>query len=140
MIQISSRKTQRVIVYRRLLALMRIVLDETGASTKREAQGYTMHSARHTLPLIARLRGESAADRQEIGRWSMSTAQDPAWRPLQSIVKCHIIAVAVLPDRYAQAVPAQAAFDVMERQVTAEEQLFPWITLTRLTRKINRYR
>ena len=108
--------------YRRLLAIMRIVLEEAGACTRTEAQGYTMHSARHTLPLIARLRGESAADRQEIGRWSMSIAQDPAARPLQSVVKKHNIAAAVLPDRYAQTVPAQAVFNVMERQVAAMRQ------------------
>ena len=108
--------------YRRLLALMRLVLEEAGACTKVEAQGYTMHSARHTLPLIARLRGESAADRQEIGRWSMSTAQAPAMRPRQNVLKKHNIAAAVLPDLYAQAVPAQAVFNVMERQVAAMRQ------------------
>lgn len=41
---------------------------------------------------------------------------------LQSIVKRHNIAAAVLPDRYAQAVPAQAVFDVMERQVDVMRQ------------------
>ena len=108
--------------YRRLLALMRLVLEEAGACTKMEAQGYTMHSARHTLPLIARLRGESPADRQEIGRWSMSTAQAPAMRPRQNVLKKHSIAAAVLPDLYAQSVPAQAVFNVMERQVAAMRQ------------------
>ncbi len=108
--------------YRRLLALMRLVLEEAGACTKWEAQGYTMHSARHTLPLIARLRGESAADRQEIGRWSMSAAQDPTMRPLQSVMKKHNVSAAVLPGRYAQSVPAQAVFNVMERQVAVMRQ------------------
>jgi hypothetical protein len=68
--------------YHRLVALMRIVLDETGTCTKMEVQGYTMYSARHTLLLITRLRGESVVDSQEIGRWSMSTTQDPTLRPL----------------------------------------------------------
>jgi hypothetical protein len=81
-----------------------------------------MHSARHTLPLIASLRGESAANRQEIGRWSMSAAQDPTMRPLQSVMKKHNVASAVLPDRYAQSVPTQAVFNVMERQVAAMRQ------------------
>jgi hypothetical protein len=103
--------------YRRLLALMRLVLEEAGACTKMEVQGYTMHSAWHTLPLIARLRGETSADRPEIGRWSMSAAQAPAIRPFQSVMKRYNIAAAVVPDRYAQSVPAQAVFNVMERQV-----------------------
>ncbi len=106
--------------YRCLLALMRLILEEAGACTKRETQGYTMHSARHTLPLIARIRGESAADRQEIGRWSMSAAQDPTMHPLQSVMKKHNVTTDVLPDRYAQSVPAQAVFNVMERQVATK--------------------
>jgi hypothetical protein len=99
-----------------------IVLEEAGVCTKMEAQGYTMHSARHTLPLIARFRGESAADRQEIGRWSMSAAQAPDMHPFQSVLKKHSITAAVLPDLYAQSVPAQAVFNVMERQVSAMRQ------------------
>jgi hypothetical protein len=42
--------------------------------------------------------------------------------PFQSVVKRHNITAVALPDRYAQAVPAQAVFNVMERQVVVMRQ------------------
>ena len=83
-----------------------------------QAHGYSMYSARHTLWLITRMYGEFTADRQEIGWCPMSTSQDPALRPLQSIVKRHNITSVVVPDRYTQTVSAHTVFNVMERQVT----------------------
>jgi hypothetical protein len=47
----------------------------------------------------------------------MSAAQVPVMRLLQRVLKKHNIAAAVLPDLYVQSVPAQAVFNVMERQV-----------------------
>jgi hypothetical protein len=47
----------------------------------------------------------------------MSVVKDPTRRPFQTVMKKHNITATVLPDRYAQSVPAQAVFNVMERQV-----------------------
>ena len=78
-----------------------------GDGCLKETQGYTIHSARarHTFALITRFHGESAADRQEIGLWSMSVVQDPVLCPIQSVVKRHNITDTVFPDRNSQSVP-----------------------------------
>ena len=52
----------------------------------------------------------------------MSAAEDPTMRPLQRVMKRHNITVAVLPDRYAKALPDQSVFNVMESQVATMRQ------------------
>jgi len=103
--------------YRKLLPLMRQVLVDACVCTASQAKGFTLHSARHTLPLVASLRGVSSNDRQEIGRWSLSVAQTPQMRPIQGVIRRHEIAAAELPDRYAQEADPSFVFDIMEAQV-----------------------
>jgi len=82
--------------YRKLLPMMRQVLVDSSVCTQAQAQGFTLHSASHTLPLVAKLRGVPGSDRQEIGRWSLSMAQTPEMHPLQVVIRRHEIPVAEL--------------------------------------------
>ncbi len=63
--------------YGKLLPMMRQVLVDGSVCTETQSEGFTLHSVRYTLPLVASLRGVPGSDRQEIGRWSLSMAQTP---------------------------------------------------------------
>ena len=81
-----------------------------------DACRYELRSCRHFLPIVARLRGESAATRNELGRWAGSTGHDFA-APRAAL---HANARAArLPDLYSRAEQLAIVTAIIVRQIRA---------------------
>jgi len=82
-----------------------------------QSQAYTLHSPRHFLPEVSAARGEPGTCRCEIGRWSHSVAQLPAFRPETNMLRKHRAKASTLPDLYATNNATQRPLAILGRQM-----------------------
>lgn len=80
---------------------------------------FTPHSARHTIPHVAMLLGESAETRAEIGAWYGSLLQDQDMIPAMRPPSQRGVMVAAMPNHYAQKPKAKHVRKILLRQVRA---------------------
>lgn len=105
--------------YKRASASLRGLLTHGCGLSAEQAELFTPHSARHTLPHVAMLRGERAEDRAEIGAWYGSVLQDKDMIPQMRSADRRGALMAMMPDHYAQKPKAKHVRRIMLRQVGA---------------------
>ena len=106
-----------------LAGAMQQILQLACGWTVGQSVGYSEHSPRHFLNEVARARGEPAACRQEIGRWSFSVAQMACMRPISGAVRAHMAALRAMPDRYSQEAEKMRPMTILRRQMDAVRKL-----------------
>lgn len=79
-----------------------------------EAGRHHGHSAKRFLLNVAEASGAfSSVEASEVGRFSMSTAQNPDLEPVAAMLKAHSLRASVLPDIYAGKAKVARVFDLL---------------------------
>ena len=102
----------------RLIKLVREVLCAIGL-TEEQALAFGQHSARHFLPEALKFRREEEPMRNEVGRWSMSVAQQPIMRPTTYANRSHRAQAAAMADLYARCGDTERVVVVLRRTFEA---------------------
>ena len=84
-----------------------------------EAAWYSPSCARHFLPLVARLRGETAERRNELGRWAGSSAAEAPMPSSEKAAAKSTRLSAEMPDRYAGAAIPAVVSGIIVAQISA---------------------
>ena len=100
-----------------LMKAIQEVLQMARGFSVEQSQAYTLHSPRHFLPEVSAARGEPGTCRCEIGRWSHSVAQLPAFRPETNMLRKHTAMVSTLLDLYAKNNATQRPLMILRRQM-----------------------
>ena len=98
---------------------LRACLELAVEMTPSEAKWYSPSTARHFLPLVARMRGESAERRNELGRWSGSSSSDASVLPTERAAAKAARTSAAMPNRYAGAAVPAIVTGIICAQITA---------------------
>ena len=106
-----------------LVEALQLMLRVSCGLTVEESLAYTLHSPRHFMHEVAAFRGESEECRNELGRWSRSTAQQPHLRPLVNDVRAHSTRSGSLADLYATCAMIEKPIAILQRQMFSLRKL-----------------